>query len=125
MLQAHQLSEYLDRTKPAKSLAWSDVQQIRKLVQLLLGVLGQVSSLGQKLADTAVGVLVGAALPGAVRISKVNSDARLLSEFGVFGHFLTLVIRHAFTSCQRHAIERRAKPFGRRRRVIHFHQPPI
>lgn len=110
MLQAHELSEYLDRTQPVKSLAWSDVQQIRKLVQLLLSVLGQVGSLRQKLANEAVGVLVGPALPRAVWVSKVNSDARLLSEFGVFGHFLTLVIRRAFTSCQRHTIERRANP---------------
>lgn len=65
MLQAHQLSEYLDRTQPVKSLAWSDVQQICKLVQLLLGVLGQVGSLGQKLADKAVGVLIGSTLPWA------------------------------------------------------------
>jgi hypothetical protein len=60
-------------------------------------------------------------LPWAVRVSKVNSNTRLL-EFGVPGHFLALVIRHAFTSSQRHAIERRAEPFDRRcrRRVIHF-----
>jgi len=44
MLQSHELSEYLDRTPPVKSLAWSDVQQIRKLIQLLLAVLGQVGS---------------------------------------------------------------------------------
>ena len=92
MLQAHQLSEYLNRTLPVKSRAWSDVQQIRKLVQFLLGLLGQVGSLGQKMADKAVGVLVGSTLPWVVRVSKVNSNPRLLSEFGVPGHFLALVI---------------------------------
>ena len=131
MLQAHQLSEYLNRTLPVKSRAWSDVQQIRKLVQFLLGLLGQVGSLGQKMADKAVGVLVGvlvgSTLPWVVRVSKVNSNPRLLSELGVPGHFLALVIRNAFTSCQRHAVERRAEPFDRRcrRRVIHFHQHQI
>lgn len=50
-----------------------------------------------------------------------------MSEFGVPGHFLALAIRHAFTSCPRHAIERRAEPFGRRyrRSVIHFHRHRI
>lgn len=126
-MQAHQLSEYLNRTQPVKSRARSDVQQIRKFVQFLLGLLGQVGSLGQKLADKAVGVLVGSTLPWVVRVSKVNSNPRLLSELGVPGHFLALVIRNAFTSCQRHAVERRAEPFDRRcrRRVIHFHQHQI
>jgi hypothetical protein len=68
MLQSHELSEYLDRTPPVKSLAWSDVQQIRKLIQLLLAVLGQVGSLRQKLSDKAVGVLVDPAQSGAVRV---------------------------------------------------------
>lgn len=127
MLQAHQLSEYFDRTQPVKSLAWSDVQQVRKLIQLLLAVLGQVGALWQKLADKVVGVLVGPALPGTVRVSKVNSNPHLLSEFSVPGHFLALVIRHAYTSDQRHSIERRAEPFDRRRRrrVIHIHQHQV
>ena len=44
MLQAHELSKYLNRTQPVKSLAGSDVQQIRKLIQLFLAALGQVAS---------------------------------------------------------------------------------
>lgn len=70
--------------------------------------------LGKKLADNAVGVLVGSPLPWALRVRKVNRDTRLLSELAVPGHFLALVIRHAFTNGQRHAVERRAEPFDRR-----------
>jgi hypothetical protein len=43
-------------------------------VQLPLDVAGQVRTLGQVLAQRAIGILVGPTLPGAVRISKEYLD---------------------------------------------------
>lgn len=66
-------TEWMPRSQPVKSLAKLNGQQICKFVQLILGVLGQLGSLGQILTDKSVGVLVGSTLPRAVRVSKVNS----------------------------------------------------
>lgn len=57
-------------------------------VEVFLGVSGRVGSLGEVLARQAVGVLVGAALPGAVRVTEVHlhiergGHACMQGEFG-------------------------------------------
>lgn len=57
-------------------------------VEVFLGVSGQVGSLGEVLAQQAVGVLVGAALPGAVGVAEVHlhvergGHACMQGEFG-------------------------------------------
>ena len=43
-------------------------------IEIVLGVLAEIGALGQVLADEAVGVLVGATLPGIVRIGEVDLD---------------------------------------------------
>ena len=43
-------------------------------VEIVLALLAEIGALGQVLADEAVGVLVGAALPGIVRIGEVDLD---------------------------------------------------
>lgn len=90
-------------------------------------MLRQVRALGQVLANQAVDVLVTAALPRTLRIAKVNRHTRLLGQFDVFGHLTPLVIRHAFTKVQRHAVQRRTKTLDRRGRggVAHFDQNQI
>jgi hypothetical protein len=50
--------------------------------------LREVSPLREELPDQPVGVLVGAALPGAVRVREVDLDPRLLGEEAVFGYLL-------------------------------------
>jgi hypothetical protein len=62
---------------------------------LFLGVAGQVGAFGQILSDQAVGVLVGASLPGTMRITEVHGDAGRLGEFPMVGHLLTLIIGQA------------------------------
>ena len=56
------------------------VQAMRDGVQLALGVARQVRPLGEVLAQQAIGVLVGAALPGAVRIGKEDLDREPLGQ---------------------------------------------
>jgi hypothetical protein len=51
----------------------------------------QVAVLGQVLAEQAVGVLVGAALPGAARVTEEDLDAGVDREPRVLGHLPALV----------------------------------
>src|ERR1700675_2819885 len=48
------------------------VEQARDMVEIVLGMDAQVGSFRQVLADEAVGVLVAAALPGAVGVREVD-----------------------------------------------------
>ena len=51
----------------------------------------EVGALGEVLAQQAVGVLVGAALPGAVRVGEVDGEAGVDAQLGVLGHLGALV----------------------------------
>jgi hypothetical protein len=51
----------------------------------------QVGTLGHVLAEQAVGVLVGAALPRAARIAEVDLHAQVDGELGVLGHLPAVV----------------------------------
>ncbi len=55
-------------------LARSFVELAGYLVQMCLGVDREVCPLGEVLPQEAIGVLVGTALPGALRIAEVNID---------------------------------------------------
>lgn len=68
------------------------VEQIGNGIELLLAVHRQVCALGQELADQPVGVLAGATLPGAVRVTEVHHHARVGGQFGVTRHLLALVV---------------------------------
>ena len=78
-------------------------------------------------ANRAVGVFVGAALPGAVRVAEVDRHPGPLGDLGVPRHLPALVVSHALAHLQRHAIERGAEAFQRRsrRRVVHLHQHQV
>lgn len=127
MIHTPHLGNHFNRTSEIEAFTRPNVQLIRNGVQLLQTVLRQVRTLGQVLANQTVDVLVTAALPRAVRIAKINRHARFLGQFGVFGHLTALVIGHAFTHFQRHAVQRRTEAFDRRGRggVAHFDQDQI
>ena len=72
------------------------VQAVRDGVQLALRVARQVRALGQVLAQQAVGVLVGAALPGAVRIGKEDLDREPLGRLLVLGHLFPAIIGQGY-----------------------------
>ena len=52
---------------------------------------GEVGALGEVLAQQAIGVLVGAALPRAVRVGEEDLDAGIGLQLGVLGHLLAAV----------------------------------
>ena len=57
-----------------------------------LAVAGEIDAYGQILSDQTGGVLVGASLPGAVRIAEVHGHAGRLGELTVIDHFLALIV---------------------------------
>lgn len=79
----------------AQALPGAVVDFISNRIQLLLAVARQVGALRQILPHQAIHVLVGASLPGAVRVTEVHRDARCFGQLLVPGHFSALVVRHA------------------------------
>src|SRR4029453_2669606 len=79
------------RGLPAEGLAGSAVECGGDRVEVVPGVPAQVGALGKVLPQQAVGVLVGAALPGAVRGAEVDGQPRLDAQLGVLGHLRALI----------------------------------
>ena len=69
----------------AEAFAGAVVQPLCELVEVSLGPAAQVGAFGQVLADELVGVLVGAALPGAAGRGEEHVDAGGLGQMAVAG----------------------------------------
>ncbi len=104
--------------------AGSIVQAVGDGVQFSLGVHGQIGALGQVLPQQPVGVLAGAALPGAVGVAEVHLDARAVGEFPVTRHLLALVVGQAVAHRLGNRIQlgRKTRQRGGCRRVVHLGQ---
>src|SRR5207302_9989566 len=79
------LLESFRRSLPPKDLARPTIDLAGKGVELVLGVDGQVRSLGQEVAGEAVPVLVARPLPGRVGVAEVDGDTGGHREVGVVG----------------------------------------
>src|ERR1700678_4235679 len=71
--------------------SWALIEAQGYLVEVDLGVAGQVGFLWEVLSQQPVGVSVGAALPRALRITEVDLHLRVHREALVFGHLQTSV----------------------------------
>jgi hypothetical protein len=81
------------------------VQPMGDGVQFALAVARQVRAFGQVLAQQAIRVLVGATLPGAIRIGKVDLDREPLGQLLVLSHFFPTIIGQRFAQQCRHVPE--------------------
>lgn len=72
--------------------AWPLVEAIGDRLELLLAVEGQVRALRQVLSEEPMGVLAGAALPGALGVAAGDLDSGLSGQFGMARQLLPLVI---------------------------------
>src|SRR3989338_8777450 len=97
--------EQLRGTFEAQRLARSGVQCPGDRIQRFLAEAAQVAALGQVLPQQAVGVLVDAPLPGAVRIGEVYFYPGGFRQSLVFGHFPALIVRQRQTLLRRDTIE--------------------
>ena len=71
------LREHLKRGMPVVCRTRPGVQAVGDTVKFVLAEDADVGALGQVLSDEPVGVLAGAALPGAVRVAEVDLHAGL------------------------------------------------
>jgi hypothetical protein len=106
----------------AQSFSWALVEAQGYLVEIGLRIAGQVGFLREVLSQQAIGVFVGAALPGALRITEVDLHLCVHDEALVFGHLQasvpgqrTFQRRREFTNlsaggndCQLHQLPQRA-----------------
>src|SRR6185436_20008835 len=85
-----ELVQSLGRCSPAQSLSRPAVEGDRHSGKIRGAVHAEVGALWKVLTQQPVGVLVRAALPGAVGIAEGDRHARLDPELGVLGHFRSL-----------------------------------
>ena len=97
------------------------VQAVREGVQLALRVARQVRALGQVLAQQAIGVLVGAALPRAVGIRKEYSDCESLGQAFVLGPRVPTIIGQRFAQHRGHVPECLGEALAGTRRIRPLH----
>ena len=87
------------RRGKVETFSWACVQAMSDGVQLALRVSRQVRALRQVLAQQAIRILVGAALPGAVRIGKEDLDREPPGQLLVLGHLFAPIVRQGFAQC--------------------------
>jgi len=77
------------------------VQAMGDGVQLALCVARQIRPLGQILAQQPIGVLVGASLPGTMRIRKEDADGQSLGQTLMLGHLFSTIVGQGFAQRRR------------------------
>ena len=87
-----QLCEDLQGRREVEALSWARIQPMGDGIQLTLRIARQVRALGQILAQQPIGILVGPALPGTVRIGKEDLDGEPLSQTFVRGHLFAPIV---------------------------------
>ncbi|QSZ55696.1 hypothetical protein AYX19_21650 (plasmid) [Paenarthrobacter ureafaciens] len=75
----------LQRALPSEDFAWSLIEFGGDHSQVFAGVDAEICSFRKVLAEQAVGVLVGSALPGAGWVAEVDRDECLPREILVAG----------------------------------------
>ena len=96
----HHRRHHFDGAFVIKALTRADIQFVGNGVQLLLAMSGQISALGQVLADQTVNVLVTAALPRAMWVAEIDSYTRSLRNLGMTRHFSSLVVVNVFRAAR-------------------------
>ena len=112
------LVEDLCGGSPAEDFAWPVVEGVSDSFKVVRAPSGQVSALGEVLAQHAVGVLVRRALPRRVRVGEEHARAGLQRELGVPGQFLTPIPRDRLTHLLRKRRDRRAQRLVHRLRAV-------
>ena len=88
----HDLCIGFERAAKSENLPRPVVHSQVNGVKVFLSQLGQIGAFWQILAQQAVGVLIGAALPGAVRVAEVHLHAGLVCKLAVGAHFPALIV---------------------------------
>ena len=103
--------EDLVRGFEAEDFAWSVIECVFDGGELLVADETQVHAFRKELADQAIGVFVGAALPGTVRVAEEDVHVELGAQRLVQRHLRALVIRHRLSQARRDAFEAALEAF--------------
>src|SRR5665647_3679674 len=93
------------RCAPVQSFPGPAIHQIGNRIKLLLAVSRRIRTLWQELTNQAVGVLIGASLPWAVRITEIHRNPRIGTELLVVGHLCASVISQGLAHGLRYGVE--------------------
>ncbi len=104
-----------------ETLPRARVEAMRDGVQFTLRVPRQVRALRQVLAQQPVGVLVRAALPRTIRISKEDLDGKPVGELRVLGPLFPTIIGQGFAQQGGHMPEFLGEAFAGTRRIRPLH----
>src|SRR5438552_2458403 len=86
-----ELSQFRSWRLPAKGLTWSPVELRGNHVEMFLGVMSHGLESREVLPEQSVGVLVGASLPRAFWVTKIDLDPGVDGEANVLFHLSALV----------------------------------
>ena len=93
------------RGTPVQRFPGPAVHQVCDPIELLLAVGRQICTLWQELANQAIGVLIGASLPRAVRITKIHRNSRIGAELLMIAHLFASVIGQGLSHGLCHSVE--------------------
>src|SRR3954466_7203087 len=110
----HQRGEHLIGCRKAKRLARPAVEPGGDGVEFGFRENRQGSALGEVLAQQAISVLVGAALPRRMRVGEVNAQARERGQLAMAGHLLALVVGQGEAQRGRHRQQAGGEAIARR-----------
>src|SRR4051795_11682069 len=88
---SEELVQSLGRCSPAQGLSRPAVEGDRHGGKVLGAVHAEVSALWEVLAQEPIGVLVRAALPGAVRVAEVDLKTGVDPQAGMLAHLRPLI----------------------------------
>lgn len=94
-----------ERRFPTERFSRAGIERERDGVEVFLGIDRQVRPFWHVLAQQPIRVFVGAALPGTVRVSKVDLHASAFGQDFVAMHFTALVVGHGFAHRRRLTVE--------------------
>ena len=97
------------------------VQPMGDGVELALRIPRQVAAHGQLLTQQPMGVFIGPALPGAVRIGKEDVDREPLGQLRVLGHLFPPIVRQGFAQQGGHMPEFLGEALSGTRRIRSLH----
>ena len=86
----------LNGLAPAQRHPGTPIELIGNAIQIFLAIAAQIGSLGELLAQQAVGVFVASPLPGAIGVTEVHLHAGVVRELLVLGHLPASVVGEGF-----------------------------
>src|SRR6185437_3249507 len=116
--RAEMISKYLGRRFPTQCFSRPTVECGCNRFELATRVSGQVGALGEVLAQQAVRIFVGAALPRAMRIAEVNRQSCLDAQLNVLRHFRALIPRQRSAQLLRQRADRSGDGISDRLRTV-------